>query len=479
MPEVWTVVVATLAVTVPAAASIHIVLTKRNTSAAVAWVGLVWLAPALGVTSYLIFGINRIHRRALAIRAEEEPGRPGEYVSAFPVSSLQERLGPEEVHMVALARLGSRVTGRPLVSGNAARILENGDEAFPAMLEAIRAARHSIALCTYIFDHDPTGLEFRDALAEAVRRGVEVRVLIDGVGARYSRPPMVPILRDAGVRVARFHPELLPWRMPYFNLRNHRKILVTDGAVGFTGGMNIRHGHRVARNPPHPVRDLHVRLEGPLVQELQRVFAEDWLTATGERLQGEPWFPALEPVGEVVARGVPDGPDVDYEQIQTLLLGALATAERRVRVVTPYFIPDERLLDALGVAAMRGVKVELHLPARGNLTLVQWASQAYWHLVLEKDVRIFLTGHPFDHSKIMTVDRAWGMVGSANWDPRSLQLNFEFNVETFDPELVARLDAAVDRRAAEAREISRAQMLHRPLFYRLRDGWARLLSPLL
>jgi cardiolipin synthase A/B len=480
MIHVWTVILAVLAVAVPVSASVHIVLTKRNTSSAVAWVGLVWLAPALGVISYLLFGVNRIQRRARAIRTEEGAHELlAKRVTPFTMGDLSEALHPEARHLVAIARLAGRVSSRPLLAGNRAELLEDGDEAYPAMLEAIRGARESVSLCTYIFDHDPTGLRFRDELARAVHRGVEVRVLIDAVGARYSRPSMVNALSGAGIRVARFHHQILPWRMPYFNLRNHRKILVVDGRVGFTGGMNIRHGHMVGAHPSHPVRDLHVRFEGPVVLEFQEVFVEDWLSATGESLSGERWFPGVEPAGDVVARGISDGPDVDYEKLQSVLLGALATAESRVRVVTPYFIPDERLMDALGVAAMRGVEVEVYLPQKGNLILVQWASQAYWASVLERDVKIFLTGAPFDHSKIMTVDGGWGLVGSANWDPRSLQLNFEFNVESYDRAFVRALDEAVDRRRSESRELSRDEAAERPLLPRLRDGTARLLSPML
>ena len=479
MLDVWTVMLGALAIVVPAATSIHVVLTKRNSSSAIAWVGLVWLAPALGVLLYLLLGINRVQRRAQAIRGDEASPDLMDQVTPLPAAALEGILAPRNIHLASIARLGGRVSGRPLLAGNEARILVNGDEAFPDMLEAIDGAQETVSLCTYIFDHDPSGLRFRDALARAVERGVQVRVLIDAVGARYSRPSMVGELRRVGIPVARFHPELLTWRMPYFNLRNHRKILVVDGRIGFTGGMNIRHGHVVAEAPSHAIRDLHVRMEGPVVAEFQEVFAEDWYTATGERLRGEGWFPVVLERGDVVARGIFDGPDINYGKLQTILLGALATAERTVRVVTPYFIPDPSIQDALGVAAMRGVEVEVYLPEKGNLALVQWASQAYWASVLEQDVRIFLTGPPFDHSKVMTVDGGWGLVGSANWDPRSLELNFEFNVESYDPDFVEALDTFVDERRAEGREISAEEMRARPFLHRLRDDTTRLLSPLL
>jgi len=479
MLAVWTVVLGFLAVAVPAGASVHIVLTKRNSSAAVAWVGLVWLAPALGVVAYLTFGINRIHRRARSLRSQETQAELMERVTPLPAAALQGILAPYNAHLASIARLAGRVSERPLLAGNSATLLRDGDEAYPAMLEAIRNARKSVSLCTYIFDHDPAGLRFRDALERARRRGVEVRILIDAVGARYSRPSMAKALRQTGLEVALFHPELLTWKMPYFNLRNHRKILVVDGRIGFTGGMNIRHGHLVAEGPPSPVRDLHFRFEGPVVAEFQEVFAEDWLATTGQQLLGDAWFPPLSEVGDVIARGISDGPDVDYEKLHSVLMGALATAERSVRIMTPYFVPDERLVDALGIAAMRGVEVEVYLPEKGNLVLVQWASQAYWRLVVEREVRLFLTPAPFDHSKVMTVDGGWGLVGSANWDPRSLQLNFEFNVETYAPDFVQELEEVVDERREEAREVTLEELRAKPPLHQLRDGTVRLLSPLL
>jgi len=475
--NVWTVLGAVLVVTIPAIATLHVVLTKRNPHAALAWVGVLWLAPLLGALAYIMFGVNRTRRRARALLLPERVER-GDRVPGTG-RAVMETLGPERVHLESLAHLGDRVAGRPLLAGNRVESLENGDEAYPAMLEAIGGAEESLTLATYIFDRDPVGHRFLEALTDAKERGVEVRVLVDAVGARYSLPPMTRSLRRKGIPTATFHPVRIPWPTSYINLRNHRKILVADGRIGFTGGINIRAGHLLGEKPSHPVRDLHFRLEGPVVTELQDVFARDWWAATGEALEGPAWFPELSARGGVVARGISDGPDIDYEKLQSMLLGALATARQRVRVLTPYFIPDERLKDALSIAAMRGVEVQVVLPEKSNLPLVQWASQAYWPLLLMKDIRIFLTGPPFDHSKLMVVDGGWALVGSANWDPRSLQLNFEFNVECYDPEFAARLDAFVDRRLEEAREVTLEETLSRPLPYRVRDGIARLASPLL
>lgn len=456
----------------------HAVLRKRDVRAAVAWVGLVWLVPLGGVVLYLLLGINRIRRRgrSLALRQEHGQFPPRPKVEECTAEQLAATV-PPAAHLVSLARLVDEVVHhRPLLPGNRLVPLEAGAGAYPAMLEAIEAARTSISLCSYIFDNDEAGQRFVDALGRAVKRGVQVRVLIDALGSRYHWPPITGRLRRAGVRVARFLPTLLPPRLPFMNLRNHRKLLVVDGKVGFTGGMNIREhflpGHGDAR-------DLHFRVEGPVVGQLQETFAEDWAFTTKERLSGEAWFPPLEPAGPVVARGIPDGPDEDFETVRWTLLGALACARGTVRIVTPYFIPDSALVTALNVAALRGVRVDVVLPEHLNLTVVQWAATAQLWQVMRPHCRVFLTAPPFDHTKLMVVDGVWSLVGSANWDPRSLRLNFEFDVECYDAQLATRLDALIEERLSRSRLLTREELQRRPLPARLRDGVARLLSPYL
>jgi cardiolipin synthase len=306
------------------------------------------------------------------------------------------------------------------------------------MIEAIDSAAHSITLSTYIFDNDRAGKLFLDALQRAVARRVEVRVLIDDMGARYTWPTMPRLLRRAGIPVAKFLPTLIPWRFQYSNLRTHRKLLVVDGRVGFTGGINVREGNCLAWKPRHPVQDLHFRVTGPVVGQIQEVFVEDWAFCTGELLQGERWFADIEPNGPVLARGLPDGPDEDFESFRLTLLGAIASARSSILVLTPYFLPDAPLITSLNVAAMRGIEVDLVLPQKSNLALVQWASTALLWQFLERGCRVWLSPPPFDHSKVLVIDGRVSFVGSANWDPRSLRLNFEFNLECYDRELAAR-----------------------------------------
>jgi cardiolipin synthase len=347
------------------------------------------------------------------------------------------------------------------------------------MLEAINKAQRSVTLSTYIFDNDRAGNAFAEALGDAARRGVEVRVAIDAIGARYSFPSIVGRLRELNVPVATFLPTLVPGRFAYSNLRNHRKILVVDGHLGFTGGLNIREGHDATYHPAHPVFDHHFRIEGPVVGQMQEVFVEDWYFCSGELLEGEDWFPELKQVGSALARGISAGPDGDLDKRRLTLEGALACAAGSVCIVTPYFLPEASLVGALNVAALRGVEVDIILPQANNLTLVQWASTAMLWQVLERGCRVWLSPPPFDHTKLMLVDGTWTLLGSGNWDPRSLRLNFEFDIECYEPELASGLYAWMMDRRKHSKQLTLADVDGRSLPVRLRDGVARLLTPYL
>jgi cardiolipin synthase A/B len=470
--DLWTPVFAVAAGLVALAAAGHAVLHKRDVRAALGWVALICLAPFAGAAAYAVFGVNRIRRRAQALRLPEVRSRPEDQPPA-------PQLPPEAEHLRPLLRLADQVVRRPLVAGNALELLPGGAAAYPAMLAAIDAAERSVTFCTYIFDPGRAGDAFVDALARACARGVLVRVLVDAFGARYGWPPAHRRLRQRGVRAALFLPRLSPGWLPFVNLRNHRKILVVDGRVGFTGGMNIRDEFLPGPRGQAPSMDLHARVRGPVVAHLQSAFGEDWLFTTGESIDGPAFFPPLGAAGPVLARGIPDGPDEDFETIRWVLLGALASARQRIRVVTPYFLPDPTLVTALNVAAMRGVEVDVVLPERSNLPLVQWAQTAQLWQVLDRGCRVWLSPRPFDHGKAMTVDSAWALLGSANWDPRSLRLNFELCVEVIDPAAVAAVDALVDARLGAARPITLEEVDGRSLPLRLRDGVARLASPYL
>jgi len=466
----WPLILAAASLAVSVAASIHILLHRHDPRGSLGWLGLIWLVPVGGALLYILFGINRIERRARLLRARagqgELPTRKAADDTALPAG----------LHWRELRTLMDRINDTPLLAGNRVDALRNGEECYPAMLEAIESARRSVALSSFILGNDHWGRQFVDALMRAVDRGVQVRVLIDGAGQYYTFPPIGCRLRRRGVPYQLFIHSLLPWRMPYLNLRNHRKILVVDGCLGFTGGMNLSAKHT---GSPPMARDLHFRVQGPVVEQMMRVFADDWTFAANEELRGDQWFCAPEEVGHALARGIPDGPDEDFDKCRWALFGGLGAARRRILVATPYFLPDDDLIVALNHASLRGVTVDILLPGRNNWPFVQWAANTILDRLINAGCRIWFGSGTFDHSKYMVVDGVWCLVGSANWDPRSLRLNFEFNLETFDPTLAMTLERHADEAIGSAERVTIDMLSARSYPVRLRDGVARLLTPYL
>lgn len=462
-------------------ATIHVLLHKKETKSAIGWIGLIWLSPFIGSTVYVLLGINRIERKARALRKD----RPSVH-KLDPEAHIDERLldllGPDRDYMATLARLGGAATGRRLLGGNWMEMLDSGDETYPAMIRGIDRAKRSITLLTYIFRRDEAGLPVADALRRALDRGVEIRILIDALGSVHEGKPIVEHLRALGLNVALFIPTLRPGWVRYANLRNHRKALVVDGHIGFTGGMNILDDFLRSSGGSHgkDARDTHFEIRGPVVTTLQQSFADDWAFSTGEILDGEPWLLRdHHREGETIARIIVEGPDLDENPLAAVIFGALAVARDSVAIVTPYFIPDPPIQAALISAAQRGVKVEILLPRINNHPIVQWAGIPLLEPLLEEGCQVLLVDPPFDHSKLMVVDGCWTFFGSANWDPRSLDLNFELNVECYDPTLAATVSKSIDGRRANSSPLTLDMLQNRSLPLKLRDNLARLFSPYL
>ena len=485
--EIWPHIVATTLLALNSTASLHALLTKRDTRSTMAWVGLIWLSPGFGAAAYALFGVNRIRRKATRLRAGLREVIHRVEAAMPSAERLEDAIGPTNAPLRSLATLVGEVTKRPLLDGNTIQPLYGGDEAYPKMLEAIDSANRSVGLASYIFDNDPTGKLFIDALCRAADRGVAVRVLIDGIGSRYSFPTSVGLLRQKGVPVSRFMPTTVPLYLPYANLRNHRKILVVDGERGFTGGLNIRNGCWLSKHPEHAVQDMHFSLTGPVVTQLLEVFIEDWAFASGELLGSlrdsvpDPaWKPRLDFSGTSLARGVRYGPDdKEIGRIKLILIAALSSARRSVKIMTPYFLPDDAICQALGVAALRGVTVDIVLPQQNNLAMVGWASDALLWQVLSRGCTIWMSPPPFDHTKLMVVDSSWCLFGSGNWDERSMRLNFEFNVESYDESLCQDMDKHVAQIISKSTKRTLADVDSRSLPIRVRDGIARLFAPYL
>ena len=444
-----------------------IVLQKRAPAATLSWLFGLALLPYAGFLVYYVFGPQRIKRQRMR-RARTRVALP-EAEGAIAGAEAAE-----------LARLAQATTGLPPTTATDVRLLVDGAATYDALLAAVREARHHVHLEYYIYAADHSGAALRDALVERARNGVEVRLLLDAVGSgRCPKRFFAPLL-DAGGELAWFHPmRLRIWKRPWLNLRSHRKIVVVDGRLGFAGGINItdEENERVRSDA---YRDLHLRIEGDAVRQLQLVFVEDWAYATGKRDFISSVATAMPPArgGGIKAQVLTSGPDSPWESIHRLHVGAIHAARQRVWLVTPYFVPGGAAMMALTSAALAGVDTRLLVPRMSDSRLVTFAARSYFDELLAAGVKVYEYGPRMLHSKALVVDDDLAIVGSANFDARSFRLNFEVSVLFRDPGVVSELAHLIEGEFAQAPRVrgQRAQ----PLWsVRLPEALARLLSPVL
>jgi cardiolipin synthase len=359
--------------------------------------------------------------------------------------------------------------GSPVVPGNRVTALLNGDQSFPAMLEAIRSAKRSITLEAYIFWPGTVGTTFAEALAERARAGVATHVILDGVGSQKLDEELIEMMREAGVQVVKFR--ALHWyNLDRVNHRTHRKLLVVDGRVGFTGGLGIADLYLGNAQDKDHWRDGQFRAEGPVVAQLQAAFLDNWIESGNPLLHGTDYFPALDSVGGALAQAVHSSPGGGTESLRLMYLLAIASAQRSILIANPYFVPKTLAVEMLVEARRRGVRVEILVP--GPITdagLVRRASRAKWGPLLEAGARIYEYQPTMYHNKLMVVDDYWVSVGSTNFDNRSFRLNDEANLNVYD-EAFAREQAAIfaqDR--ARAREVTLEAWRDRPVTERLEE----------
>ncbi len=453
----------------------HAIMYKRDPRSSTIWLLVSFLLPIFGPWIYWVFGINRIKRRvARRFGYRKRPLTPEQIAQA---RCIVDASTEAVAHLAPLRTVADRVTRLPLLEGNFVEPLQNGEQTYPAMLEAIQCAEKSVTLASYIFDWDDVGREFVNAISKASQRGVKTHVLVDGIGALGNFSRMGRLLLKSGAEVASFFPLKFPLGRVRLNLRNHRKLLVIDGRVGFTGGMNISRRHYLDQSSPNRVEDLHFRITGPVVSEMQHAFTEDWVLATKSALRGPTYFNKLPEVGSAICRGISSGPDEDFEIIHRILQAALSAAQREIWIVTPYFAPTWPLISALAQAALRGVRITLILPSKLDLPYMKWVADAYLWQLLQHGIRVFRRPAPFVHTKLMIVDDRWVLLGSANLDRRSLRLNFEFNVEAYDVELARSLSTWLQGVTKQSQEVTMEEMDSRPMWRRLRDGIAKMGSP--
>jgi cardiolipin synthase len=451
--------------------SAWIVLERRSPVATLAWIlTLAWL-PAVGILVYYFLGPRRLLRRRIK-RAR----------SAKLVESALEAI-EDETHDVSRAELARLVVGAgeaPPLRAERVDLYTEGAECFEALLRDIAEAKHHVHLSYYIWYPDRVGTRFRDALVAKAKEGVEVRLLLDWIGAYSTTQRFLRPLEQAGAKVAWFNPVSLTRLRPrYANFRTHRKIVVCDGQVGYTGGMNVSDEQSSATSGAKAWRDTHVRIEGGAVRALQRVFVEDWHYATDEMPNGPEYLRRARSKGEELVQIAASGPDDEVYAIHKLVFAAIASAHQRVLITTPYFVPDEPIVSALVTTAMRGVEVRLMVPAAGDSMLVDLAARSYFPELLKAGVHIYEYLPRFIHAKTIVVDRDLSIVGSANLDNRSFRLNFEVCAAIYGTEVAARLTAIFEDDLTECREVKPKQLAREPLVQRLGESTARLFSPML
>lgn len=448
---------------ISAVLTIHVLLHKSDPKASLMWIALVWFAPLFGACFYLLFGINRISRRAAKITQDI-------FVAGVDVIDVPDDLDLADDPWIEFRRLGNHITGSRRTQGNDVDIIEGVESVHQAMIEAINCSKKTIVMATYIFKRDDLGKALAEALVRADQRGVDVKVLLDGVGNGFGRSRIYRKLKDGGVEVHRFLHSIWPWRMPFLNLRNHRKILIVDSAIGFIGSLNIGYVSNL---------ETHFRVRGPVLSQMLTAFDFDWRLAGGTALPLGFKGPSIKKAGKTVSRVIPSGPLYPRERLRWILLGAMGAATKNIKIVTPYFIPDQGLLSGLIMAALRGVKVEIILPKHSNYPFADWAGRRQLQELLRVGCHIYLREDIFDHSKLMSIDGHWALLGSSNWDARSLRLNFELDLECEDNALVSELDVLIEDRKLQSERLLWETYQARSIFSKLRDSAARLLLPYL
>lgn len=460
LPLLWALYLAVLA--------LWIILQKRSPLATLAWILALAALPLLGFVVYHFLGPHKIKRQRLRRQRLRRMNRCEACADPAAEATLTQRWR-------GLAQLVAKSTGAPVASASEVGLLVGGAATYAALLQAIAGARRQIHLEYYIIEPDAIGAQFRSALIERARAGVEVRLLIDALGSsRLSRRWLAP-LREAGVEVARFHPFRLAALRPLLNFRTHRKIVVIDGELGFTGGINLADEHD-ARLSAGAWHDLHLQLRGQVVGWLQAVFAKDWLYASGRGLTERELYPTLTP-GTIAAQVIASGPDSDSEAIHRSYLQALHQARERAWLATPYFVPGTAALYALGNAAMRGVDVRLLLPQRCDSRIVGLAGRSYYDELIARGVKIYEYQPSMLHAKALLVDDDLALLGTANFDLRSFELNFEVAVALYDRHFCTALEAQLAGDFDCARRVTQPRPIS--LLSRLAEASARLLSPVL
>lgn len=457
-----------------------LVLEYRRPANAMAWLFILFLFPIVGFVLYYFLAREYQRRRRVRKRGGIDEQRRAEIIAkSHLIAQPEEMPSPEFAHQERLFKLLRKAGAAPITGCNKTRVLTNAENAYKAMLEAIRSATHHIHFSSYIIRDDETGRKFREELIRKAQAGVQVRVLYDGIGSiTLNKKYFVP-LEEAGAECAVFFPLRPAFMKKRMNYRNHRKILVVDGTLGFVGGINLGDEY-LGKHPRLGFwRDTHLALEGDAVYGLQEVFLKDWETATRHNPKDPAYFPVHKCTGKEAVQIVAGGPNRRDDAIHETLFAALSVAKERIWITTPYFIPDASIAMALKIAAMSGVDVRLIVPLVPDTYLVHAATLSYVDEMMSYGVRFWQYSRGFIHAKVVIIDDLMGSVGTANMDLRSFFSNFETNALLFDAERIAELERDFLQDLNDSREIELSSFRKRPRKVKAKQALARMLSPLL
>lgn len=453
----------------------------RNPGKAVAWMLILFLCPPLGPVLYYFMARDYKKRKWLLQRGPVPFDGIRELLSRRSViaDTLKGMQNPEFAHQERLYALLTHQAANPITGGNRTEVYSSGETAFGAMLERMEQARDHIHLEFYIFRSDMIGSAFGEVLIRKAREGVKVRMICDGLGSFKLERSFTERLRKAGVEVYFFLPPRVAVRNRRVNYRNHRKIVVVDGRVGFVGGLNVGDDYLGLYEKMGYWRDTHLQLEGDSVHYLQLAFLEDWLLASGQDLGDPALFPSGEGPGGEQVQVLTSGPNLPRNTIQEMCFNSIAVAKRRIWIASPYFIPDPSVYSALKTAALSGVEVIVIMPYHSDSRLVKLASLSYVEDLLQAGVNFVQYTKGFIHAKVMLIDGLLASVGTANMDMRSFFYNFELTALLFDPDTIARLERDFKQDLADSVPILPEDFARRPRGQKGLELLARLLSPLL
>ncbi|MDR0800799.1 MAG: phospholipase D-like domain-containing protein [Endomicrobium sp.] len=468
--DLQTFVIACICIVLFIGTSVHILLHKDDIKSSIGWIAVVLFSPFIGTILYIFLGINRVKRKGARLRKKT-------IISGkYSIENIYKNL---PVNYRQFIIFGYNVYPQNFVFGNSVEPLQNGIEAYPEMTKTIKNAKKEVLISSYIFDYDNETDKFLEAFKNAIKNGAAVKVLVDGIGTLrfFHRSIEKKLARIKGLEYGVFLPPHIPVTMPFINLRNHRKIMIIDRETAFFGGMNLSKKNVLIDDPKNGILDITFKIKGHIINQMSEVFKDDWEFATGKKFKSSPKrLPSIE-ADTIPARIIPDGPDNKSGIIELISHGAINVATKKILIMTPYFLPENNILTAIEMAAMRGVDVDIIIPDKGDYGFINRAVEPNFLRLIKSGVKIYRTPRPFDHSKIFVVDDEWVFIGSANWDVRSFKLNFESNIELFSKNLARKLSDIAESKKRKAKLTTAHECKTLPFLKRIRNNACRLLTP--